>query len=211
MITNWPNIIGTKYARLTVLERPTRRASKTKPNVIYTFVKCRCDCGNVGEYHLNAIKNRKYSSCGCLKRELAKERYTIHGKRNHTLYRRWKNMRQRCNNPNNPRYKDWGGRGIRVCDEWQKSYLSFFNWSIANGYKKELELDRINNNGNYEPSNCRYVTHQQNCSNQRTTKLSIEKANEIRMARIDNISEMSRRFKLSRGTITRVLNNEAWV
>lgn len=75
------------------------------------------------------------------------------------LYRRWINMRSRCNNSNSTKYHLYGGKGIKVCAEWENNFLSFYNWSIKNGYKKGLTLDRINGNDNYKPSNCRWVTY----------------------------------------------------
>ena len=88
------------------------------------------------------------------------------------LYKKWLNMRQRCNNPKSTYYKYYGGRGIRVCDEWSlrgKGYKNFYAWAIENGYKKGLTLDRIDVNGNYEPNNCRWVTMKEQSINKRNT------------------------------------------
>lgn len=85
------------------------------------------------------------------------------------LFGIWETMRSRCNNPNRERYGDYGGRGIEVCDEWNLSAESFCEWALANGYKDGLQIDRIDNNGNYEPSNCRFVTPKENSRNRRNT------------------------------------------
>lgn len=85
----------------------------------------------------------------------------------HPAYPVWMNMRNRCFNPDNLGYKNYGGRGITVCDLWENSSMAFINWCEDNGYKKGLEIDRINNNGNYEPSNCRFVTRKVNSRNRR--------------------------------------------
>lgn len=85
-----------------------------------------------------------------------------HGMSKTTIYRRYQSMKERCNNKNNPMYKYYGDRGIKVCDEWQNSFLKFYEWSVESGFKKELQIDRINNDGNYEPSNCRWVTPSEN-------------------------------------------------
>lgn len=81
--------------------------------------------------------------------------YVKHGKKNTRLYRIWLQMKNRCFNIRTNRYKDYGGRGITVCDEWKNDFTKFYDWSILNGYQENLTIDRINNDGNYEPSNCR--------------------------------------------------------
>jgi hypothetical protein len=86
------------------------------------------------------------------------------------MYKKWHDMKQRCFNPKNRAYKNYGGRGVTVCEEWNKSFKSFMEWSIANGYDDELQIDRIDNNGNYEPSNCRYVSAYMNTHNRRVSK-----------------------------------------
>ena len=83
------------------------------------------------------------------------------------LKARWQSMKQRCTNPKNKNYKDYGGRGISICSEWMNDFESFYTWSINNGFKPRLEIDRKDNDGDYEPSNCRYVTKQVNCNNRR--------------------------------------------
>lgn len=90
-----------------------------------------------------------------------------HGLSRHPLFRRWKNMRQRCLNPNNNAYPRYGGRGIKVCDQWVNDFKAFHDWSLGNGYDENLELDRMDNNGDYSPDNCRFTTTVENCNNQR--------------------------------------------
>lgn len=92
------------------------------------------------------------------------------GKR-HGLYRRYYHMKARCYNPNCKAYKNYGGRGIRICDEWLEDFMNFYNWAIENGYQDDLTIDRIDNNGNYEPSNCRWITDYEQRFNKRNNKL----------------------------------------
>jgi hypothetical protein len=101
-----------------------------------------------------------------MKEKTASLKFT-HGLHDHPLYARWKGMKVRCYNKNAIQYCDWGGRGIIICDEWKNNFKTFYDWAITSGYKKELHLDRINNDGNYEPTNCRFVTQAQNNKNKR--------------------------------------------
>ena len=95
----------------------------------------------------------------------------IHGKRNTRLYRIWSNIKTRCYNVNDPHYSNWGGRGVVICDEWINDFQSFYNWSISNGYNDTLTIDRIDNDGNYEPSNCRWITVKEQNQNKRNVIL----------------------------------------
>lgn len=132
--------------------------------------KCRCECGNFTMVSSGALKSGGTKSCGCLKRELLVKKNTKHGMtsgpKKHRLYIVWAGMLQRCFNKNELAYKNYGARGITVCDEW-KSFEAFKDWAISNGYRNDLEIDRQNNNGNYEPSNCRWVTVSENQLNKR--------------------------------------------
>ena len=114
---------------------------------------------NVLFTHLNLGKSK---GCGCLGNYK-----TTHNLSNHTLYYVWSSMKSRCYNKNNVRYFDWGGRGIKISNEWIDDFKKFYDWSIANGYSKGLQIDRIDNNGNYSSKNCRWVTAKVNCNNRR--------------------------------------------
>lgn len=130
-----------------------------------TFYKCTClNCGN--EFIANNSKIHKSIACGCLKGKMT-YRWKHHD--NPHLYKKWTHMKSRCQNPNDISFKNYGARGISLCDEW-KDYDNFYEWALSNGYKKGLEIDRIDANKNYEPSNCRFITKKQNNRNQRRTR-----------------------------------------
>lgn len=117
-----------------------------------------CHCGNVFETTIRNIKGDHTKSCGCKTKELLSNSNHKHGLRKHPLYGIWCDMKQRCFNKNDIEYINYGGRGITVCDEWKTDFKTFYGWAISNGYKKGLTLDRKDNDGNYEPDNCRWTT-----------------------------------------------------
>lgn len=133
-------------------------------------ILCKCDCGKEKVILLQNILNGHTISCGCLGAERTRERCTKHGltthNKQHPLYAVWKAMKRRCDNPNSREYKWYGARGIKVCEEWRDPKV-FFDWALSNGYQAGLEIDRIDNNGNYEPGNCRFTTHTINNRNKR--------------------------------------------
>lgn len=129
--------------------------------------ECRCDCGNVFVISASLIITGHTKSCGCWKRSLASKRLRTHGQTTTRLHRIWSGMKSRCNNPHVKDYSYYGGRGIKVCDEWLKSFESFRDWSNKNGYSDTLTLDRINTDKNYSPNNCRWVDRITQCRNKR--------------------------------------------
>lgn len=122
---------------------------------------CRCDCGTVKEILGSKLIAGEVKSCGCKHYEPS----TKHGQSDTVLYAIWRTMKSRCMNPNSEKYPRYGGRGIKVCDEWVDDFKAFSEWATANGYRKGLSIDRINNDGNYEPSNCRWSTPKEQANN----------------------------------------------
>ena len=168
------NLIGQKFGRLTVIAR----AENNKRG--QTRWLCKCECGNekiVGAY---LLKSGQTKSCGCLKKE--KFTHKKHGLRYTRIYKLWLSIKQRCYNPKELVYKHYGGRGIAMCEEWKNNFMSFHDWAFANGYDEnvkrgECTIDRIDTNGNYEPSNCRWVTQKEQANNKRNNVLLTYKGN----------------------------------
>lgn len=157
------DLVGQKFGRLTVLER-TENNKWGQSRWL-----CQCDCGNKTIVSGIDLNRGHTKSCGCYNLELAKERLPV--KRTHLLsgthlYNVWALMKQRCFNNNDSNYDNYGGRGITVCDEWLDSE-NFFEWAMSTGYENGKTLDRINNNGNYEPNNCKWSTPKEQGRNKR--------------------------------------------
>lgn len=159
---NFQDLSGNKYGLLTVLnERTHDKWGKT-------VWKCKCECGKIAYVVARDLKNGNTRSCGCLLKKISTESYNY--KSNKRLYNIYNGIKQRCYNSNSPKYKDYGGRGITMCSQWLQSFESFCKWSLQNGYKEDLSIDRIDVNGNYEPSNCRWATIKVQNNNKRNNK-----------------------------------------
>lgn len=123
-------------------------------------------CQKHFETYANRLVTKNTKSCGCNKSQATIDRNYKHGFAGTPLHREWKGMKGRCYNPNTVQFKDWGGRGITVCDEWKNDYMAFHKWSMNNGYIKGLSIDRINNDGNYCPNNCMWIPKNEQIYNQ---------------------------------------------
>lgn len=186
------DLTGKRFGRILVLSRAVTRSNKG------TRWKCKCNCGKIFFVRSWSLRNGLSTSCGCYSAELKYK----HGREPKKLYYVWHHMKDRCFNPNNKRYHHYGGRGITVCDEWRSDFVAFREWSLANGYREGLTIDRIDNNGNYQPENCRWITNfeqQSNKSNNRFITAHGETHTISEWARILNVNPKALHHRFARG------------
>jgi len=157
MINKRLELVGQKFGRLRVLKFSYVNKGRQ------SCWLCKCDCGNEKVIIGSRLKGRRVISCGCYMRETTGRLNYKHGDSSTRLYNIWRGMRNRCNNEG---YKNYGGRGIKVCEEW-KEYILFRDWALENGYQDRLSIDRLDNDGNYEPGNCRWADRKTQNGNQR--------------------------------------------
>lgn len=159
---------GDKYGRLEVLSFHHFKKYLRKNGVDERreYYLCKCDCGKETIVEKPSLRNGNTKSCGCL--DLEKK--TKHGMFGTRIYNIWIKMKERCTNPKNAQYKNYGGRGIKYCDEW-KNFENFYEWANNNGYSENLTIDRIDVNGNYEPTNCRWATIKEQNRNKRNNRI----------------------------------------
>jgi len=155
------NLVNQHIGRLTVLYDTGLRGSNG--SIVW---HCKCDCGNEIDVRSDSLRTGNTASCGCYHRDQVTSHGFCAGGFIHPIHEAWHSMIQRCENPNNINYHNYGARGIAVCLEWHDPQM-FIKWALANGWEKGLTLDRINNNGNYEPNNCRWTTAKVQARNRR--------------------------------------------
>lgn len=154
--------VGDRFGRFTIIQESEKRNKKR-------YFLCECECGNEKNIRLDGLRNGQTTSCGCYNVEVSKIANTKHGMHGSRIYRIWYAMRSRCFSINSTSYANYGGRGITICDEW-RGFDSFHEWATKNGYDEHLTIERKNVNGNYEPSNCTWITMTEQKRNARVTK-----------------------------------------
>lgn len=161
---------GYKINMLTVIKE---LSPKIRPNGHNRRVLlCECECGKTKEILYDSIRSGRTNSCGCYHKKVMSigQFAKKHGLSNSPIFTVWKRMLDRCYDKKHTSYKNYGGRGIFVCDQWKKNPLAFVEWAVNNGWLKGLQIDRINNDGHYDPNNCRFVTREINALNKRPYK-----------------------------------------
>lgn len=194
---DYHELVGEKIGRLTV--------KKIIPSNVYSsyiHAECVCECGKITHPQARDLVNGKIKSCGCLSLDKIHEKNKKHNMSGSQLHNVWKGINQRCNNPNSTSYKNYGGRGISICEEWsgEHGFENFYKWAVEAGYdesksRAEQSIDRIDVNGNYEPSNCRWAdieTQSYNKTNTTTIEVFGEKL---------NVKEISEKYKIPKKTI----------
>lgn len=172
-----------KYNSLEIIEK-YYKANKNNKKRMYAL--CKCECGSTKEVRYDSVKSEKTKSCGCLHLEAAIKNFSskyTHKKSSTRLYKIWTDMKQRCFNPANNRFNNYGGRGVNMCDEWL-SFEVFYEWSMHNGYSDFLTIDRIDNNKPYLPNNCRWVDNKTQCNNRSTNIIVEYKGDEITLKQL---------------------------
>lgn len=200
---NLIGLAGKTFGRWTVIER----ADNVGRIVMWL---CRCSCGTVKTVAGSGLKNGKTVSCGCYQKEVAASRAT-HNSSDSSLYKSWHGAKSRCSLKTHSSYHNYGGRGIKFCEEWH-DFSVFKEWALSNGYKKGLDLDRIDNEGHYSPDNCRYVTRGQNLRNTRRNVNSKTSVATIRMLLNCGVKQatLARMFGCHPNTIAGIKNKHMW-
>lgn len=182
------DLTGMRFGYLTVIKKNGRVSNHNK-------WLCKCDCGNEVSCFQYNLERGTSTSCGCKRSCYARQKRNCHGESTSTLYKKWSSMKTRCENSANAGYKYYGGKGIKICDEWQE-FWNFREWAYANGYKDGLTIERIDINGDYCPQNCKWISAYEQASNKRNNSF-IEYGGKKQTA-----SQWARELGIGKDTIT---------
>ena len=201
------DLTGKKFGRWTVI----KRVENNERGDSMWLCQCSCERHTLRVVNGGSLRQGKSTSCGCLKIENRLKCKDVHKHTGERIYRIWLDMKQRCTNPKNTYYSNYGGRGIKPCYEWYNSFMKFYNWSISNGYQDNLTLDRIDGNKGYSPDNCRWISRKAQANNTRTNIILDFNGESHTMAEwsdILNISYMALCHRIERGwSIERALTS----
>ena len=182
------DITGQKFGSLTAIKFCYKKNNRY-------FWLFKCACGNEKIINKANVISGLTQSCGCYFKKIIKKCNKTHGLSNTRIFSIWLGIKNRCCNINEPAYKNYGGRGITICKEWENDFKTFYDWSMANGYQDNLTIDRINNNGNYEPSNCRWADKKIQANNQRNTVKITYKGQQ------KSLTEWAEQYNINKGTL----------
>lgn len=195
-------LLGKRFGRLVVKEYVGKTAGDAN------LWLCKCDCGKEVSVRTGSLNSGVTKSCGCYAKAVASTP-KLHGLSKHPLYAVWAAMKDRCSNPNNELFHRYGGRGIVVCDEWRDSFVTFYGWAMSSGYRPGITLDRRDNDGDYDPDNCRWRTYSEQMQNTSRTKISPE---QIAMIKTDPRTNRAVALELgvNESTISRIRGGRTW-
>lgn len=199
------NLVGQKFGKLSVIDNAGTNGRST-------LFLCLCDCGTKKVLVGAELKRGKLKSCGCsMGKPITTKLY-----REHPLYDVWKGMKARCRYKKHRGYPDYGGKGVRVCEEWMKDFLPFYNWAVANGWQKGLQIDKDIKAKElgvepllYSPERCQFVTPTINCRGKDNIKLNMDIANEIRVSSLRRV-DLSKKYNINVSTVDRIKQNKIW-
>jgi|SRR5665648_476531 len=180
-------IEGVSFGRWTIVRKP-----------VGNMIECLCECGTTKMVYKSNLTTGKSLSCGCLSKEVVSKRMSTHGESETKLYGVWLTMRNRCRLKTSKSYKDYGARGVRVCDEWESSFESFRDWSLINGYREGLTIERKNNSDGYSPINCKWAGREEQGNNKRNNHWLKVNGEEHTLAQWSRIYGISRKTIASR-------------
>lgn len=198
------DLVGQRFGRLSVVARAEPYVNLGRE---YPTWKCTCDCGNTAMVVQARLRSGKTTSCGCYKKTATRTHGHASGGRCSPTYNTWQDMIDRCSDANDQAWGNYGGRGIRVCERW----LTFANFLADMGERAPgMTIDRIDNDGNYEPGNCRWTTRVEQNRNTRAVKLSPEAAREIRASVGKTAAQLAREHNVSKAAIKAVRAGRLW-
>jgi len=196
-MSNFKDVTGQRFGLLTVIKRVKNDKQGNSKWL------CKCDCGNEKIVRLSCLKRSTTPSCGCLTIKNIKKANTKHKLSKTRIYRIWKGMKHRCYCPSSNGYELYGGRGVTVCNEWNE-FTPFYEWAKISGYQENLTIDRIDVNGNYEPSNCKWSTGKEQANNRRNNHIITYNGE------THTLSEWANKYNIPVGLLADRVNRSHW-